>query len=82
MGTFAALSARGVARHLGVSLVTVRAAIVAGELPAARLGRRRLTILRADVDAWIRRHQIRPTDEDHAVLERVHERKRQQGAAP
>lgn len=81
MGGPIGLSIRGAARLYGVSHVTVRAAIAANELPAARIGRRRLLILRTDLDAWIRKHQLRPSTDDVAVVDRVLERERAQEEA-
>ena len=50
-----ALSQRGVCREYGVDQRTVQEAIASGDLPAYRLGKRRLTIFREDVEAWIRK---------------------------
>jgi excisionase family DNA binding protein len=46
-------SARALARELGISKATISTEIRAGRLRAARVGKRRLLILAADVDSWL-----------------------------
>jgi excisionase family DNA binding protein len=66
-----AYTLRGVERALGIDRRTVSAAIRAGELPAARLGSRRLLILATDIETWLRRHAIQPTARAELLVERV-----------
>jgi excisionase family DNA binding protein len=53
-----ALSVREAAREYGLDRRLIADAIRAGSLPAARLGRRKLTILRADLEDFIRGHAV------------------------
>ena len=71
-----AFSVREAARACGLSRDALRAAIRAGELPAARIGSRRLVVLASDLEAWIRRHTISPSADAHAVVEQVLARER------
>ena len=57
----AALTARQSAVVYSLSKTTIRDAIRAGELPAFRIGKRRLLILRQDLEQWLRKHQVRPS---------------------
>ena len=62
---------RGASRAYGLARATLTAAIRRGELPAARIGQRRLVILASDVEAFLRRHAIRPTQHSEAVVDAV-----------
>jgi predicted DNA-binding transcriptional regulator AlpA len=75
-----ALSARGVEREYAISRAAVTDAIRRGELPAAQLGSRRLTILRADVERWIRKHAVKPIDFAAARVDEILEREERAGA--
>jgi len=66
-----ALSARGVEREYQIGRDRVIAAVRAGELPAARLGARRILILRTDLERWIRAHTIRPTTDARVRVDEV-----------
>ena len=59
-----ALTLAQAARDYGFSPSTLRSAIHARELPAFRVGRRRLRILREDLHAWMRRHPARKDADD------------------
>ena len=59
-----ALTLAQAARDYGFSPSTLRGAIHARELPAFRVGRRRLRILREDLHAWMRRHPARKDADD------------------
>lgn len=69
-----ALSARAVSREYGISRETLVAAMAAGELRAARLGSRRYTILRRDLEAWLYGHAVRPSSRAEDVVTRRLER--------
>ena len=69
-----AFSVRGAAQHYGVSRHLVSGAVRRGELPAACFGARRLLILRADLERWIRSHAVKPTAHAESVVERRLER--------
>lgn len=75
-----ALSERGVEREYRISRARVADAIRRGELRASRLGTRRLTILRSDVERWIRSHAVRPSDSAAARVDEVLERETRSGA--
>ena len=62
------LSKRAVRRIYGFDPTE---AIDLGEIPASRVGKRRLSIFRADVEAYIRKHAIRPTDHAEARVNEV-----------
>lgn len=64
----AAFSLRGVERAYGIDRRRIAGAIASGELPASRLGKRRLQILRADVESWLRSHPIAPSVEHRVAL--------------
>ncbi len=64
-----ALTARGVEREYGIARDRVCDAIRAGELPAARIGRRVYTILRRDIEAWLSAHRVVPADAARRVDE-------------
>lgn len=53
-GPHEAFSIRGLSRAYGISRRRIACAIAAGELHAARLGKRRFIILRRDAERWIR----------------------------
>lgn len=53
-----ALSCRGIQRQYGIDRRRIASAIASGDLPASRLGVRRLLILRADFEAWLRGHAV------------------------
>lgn len=74
-----ALSARGVARLLGVSPDLVLEEIRTGRLPAYRLGRRRLLVRREDVEAWLAARRVRPTAHAERIVERVLQREAEAG---
>jgi excisionase family DNA binding protein len=59
-----ALTLAQAARDYGFSPSTLRGAIHARELPAFRIGRRRVRILREDLHAWMRRHPARVDADD------------------
>ena len=67
----AAYTLRGVERALGIDRRTVSAAIRAGELPAARLGSRRMLILATDIETWLRSKAVRPNAHAESVVARV-----------
>lgn len=69
-----ALSLRQACRELGLSWRTLRGAIDANELKAARIGTRRITVLRVDLEDWLRSHAIRPELSDADWVERHRER--------
>jgi len=71
-----AITLRGVQRAYGIARDRVSAAIRAGELPASRIGARRLTILVRDVEGWIARHRISPSAEQRVEQIRARERRR------
>ena len=48
-------------RLYGIDPSKFRSAILRGDLPAARLGRRRFLLLRTDVENWIRRQGVKKT---------------------
>lgn len=54
-----ALTLRGTEREYGISRAVLSAAIRTGDLPAARIGERRLTILARDVEEWLARHPVK-----------------------
>jgi len=62
-----ALSARQAGIEYGLDRATIARAIRRGELPASRPGVRRYTILRDDLEAWIRGYRVHPS----TVAERV-----------
>lgn len=64
-----ALTARGVERAYGVSRDRVAAAVQAGDLRGARIGRRTYTILRRDVEDWLERHRVAPAHPAQRVAE-------------
>jgi hypothetical protein len=53
-----ALSASGVEREYGIGRVVIVNAVRSGELPASRLGAKRLFILREDLEAWVRSKRV------------------------
>jgi excisionase family DNA binding protein len=59
-----ALTLAQAARDYGFSPSTLRSAIHARELPAFRIGRRRLRILREDLHAWMRCHPAHKDADD------------------
>ena len=67
----AALTLRGVERALGLDRRTISAAIKSGELPATRIGKRNLLILRSDVESWLRRHALCPNAHAEARVEQL-----------
>ena len=71
-----AYTLRGVERAFGISRARLSEAIRSGALPAARLGSRRMTILRGDVLQYIQKHSIRSTDLAEARVDEVLERER------
>jgi len=71
---------RAASRAYGISRWTLAAAIRRGELPAARLGTHRLTILASDIESFLRRHAVRPTSHAEAVVEEVLRREEQRSA--
>ena len=71
-----AYTLRGVEREFGISRARLSEAIRSGALPAARLGSRRMTILRSDVLQYIKKHAIRPTDFAETRVDEVLERER------
>jgi predicted DNA-binding transcriptional regulator AlpA len=75
-----AYTLRGAERAFGISRSRLSEAIRSGELPASRLGARRLTILRSDAQNWIRRHAVRPSTHAAARVEEVLEREVRSGA--
>ena len=77
MGRYA-LSARGVERDYGIDRTAVAEAIRSGDLRASRLGARRFTLLRTDVEQWLRRYAVTPTARAQA---RVHEVLEAEGGA-
>jgi excisionase family DNA binding protein len=56
----AALSLRGIATEYGIDRARVAVAVRSGELPASRLGRQRMLVLRSDVEEWLRRYRVTP----------------------
>jgi len=60
-------SLRQASRRYSVARDTLAAAVRRGDLPASRLGRRRLLILDDDLRDWLARHRVRP----QTVAERV-----------
>jgi hypothetical protein len=71
-----AYTLRGVERAFGISRARLSEAVRTGALPAARLGSRRMTILRGDVLRYIKKHSIRPGDFAEARVDEVLERDR------
>ena len=71
---------RGVERAFGISRTRLSEAIRAGELPAAQLGARRFTILRSDLEVWLRRYAIPPSPHAEQVVEKVLKREANAGA--
>jgi len=69
---------RGASRRYSVARDTLAAAVRRGDLPASRLGQRRLLILDDDLRAWLRAHRVRPS----TVAERVEAALAQEEAAP
>lgn len=69
-----ALSMREAADAYGIDRHRLQQAIAAGELPAARLGRRRLRIRVADLDAWLDRYRVTPEPAEDAWARRRVER--------
>ena len=77
-----AYTLRGAARAYGLARDTLAAAIRAGDLPASRLGSRRLVILRRDLDAWLVAHRVPVGDTAEHVVARILAREaRRAGAA-
>jgi len=67
-----ALSARAIEREYRVRRDRIGEAVRTGELPAARLGSRRFTILRRDFEAWLSRHPAaRPASHDAVAVVRA-----------
>ena len=62
------LSKRGVLRQYGFDPTK---AIASGEIPASRMGKRWYRIFRSDVEAYIRKHAIRPSDFAAARVDEV-----------
>jgi len=75
----AGMSARQVARRLGVAPDLILREIRAGRLTAYRVGQRRLLIPWARVEEWLEAHRIRPTAHAEAVVERVLAREERAG---
>jgi len=65
-----AYSLRAANRATGISRDTLADAIATGALPAARLGLRRYTILRRDLEEWLERRRVAPQD-PAAVVRRI-----------
>lgn len=65
-----ALSLRGVERAFGINRRRLAEAVEAGELRAARVGKRKLTILRTDVERWLRGAAVtsKPAAPDPALI--------------
>ena len=70
-----AFSAREVQRLYRIPRGLVYGAIHRGELLASQVeGRRAFTILRSDLESWIRSHAVRPSTHAQGVVERRLER--------
>ncbi len=65
------LSIRGAASEFGISRTVLSAAIHAGALPAYQPTARTVRVFRSDVELWIRRSAVRPTDFAAARVEEV-----------
>lgn len=65
------MSARAVARELGVAPDLILREVRAGRLPAHRIGVRRLLIRWRDVEGWLEAHRVRPTAHAERVVEQV-----------
>jgi hypothetical protein len=65
-----ALSLRGIEREYGYSRTYVAERARAGEIPATPRGRS-LLVLRADFEAYMRAHAIRPAERARQVVDRV-----------
>ena len=57
-----ASSIRGLNQRYGVGRGKITEAIRLGELPATRLGPKRIVVLHSDFEGWLRSHAVRPTD--------------------
>ena len=71
-----AYSLRGAARAVGLSVNNLSAAVACGSLPAARVGKRRLTVLRAALERWIASHAVRGEYDPAVAVEKSIERRR------
>ena len=71
-----AFSARQVSRAYGIAMRTILDAIGTHELRASRLGAKRYTVLRQDVESWIRSKSLSvpPNDHAHRIVASVLER--------
>jgi excisionase family DNA binding protein len=58
------LTLRGACRQYGLSNRAIKSAIQSGQLRASRIGRRRLLILRADFEEWVRTHRVSQTNSE------------------
>lgn len=67
----ATLSLRQACAQYQLGWRVLNRAIAANEIPVARLGLRRLTILRADVERWIAAHALRNEYEPAEAVERT-----------
>jgi predicted DNA-binding transcriptional regulator AlpA len=65
------LSERGVAREYGLSRETIRDARHNLELAAHRIGTRKLTYFRSDVEAWIRAKVVNSNAHARALADRL-----------
>lgn len=70
MSAGVASSVRGLNRRYGVSRDFIYDAIARGELPAARIGKRRFLVLHRDFESYLRSLAIRPTSSAEAFVER------------
>ena len=64
-------SLRQLERRYGIARDRWSAAIRAGELPAARIGLRRFTVLERDAEGWLARYRVHPSLSAEAVVEPV-----------
>jgi len=71
-----AFSLRALCRAYGIDASVPSRAIRAGELPAARLGKRRFLILRADWEKFVRRKAVQPDSHAACVVEQRLRRER------
>ncbi|GAF77548.1 unnamed protein product [marine sediment metagenome] len=64
-----AFSLRSLARRYHVDRAIISELVRSGQLPAARIGKRRLLVLRRDWEALLRRKAIRPDSNTVRVVE-------------
>jgi excisionase family DNA binding protein len=69
-------SIRRAARITGIPRHQIRQGIADGEIPCSQLRGRTMFVRICDVEDWMRRHVVSPTDHARAHLEEVLERER------